>query len=557
MRKIVSLTKVMLKNLYGAQFNDKQELTKKKKFLRIFGMIALSIYLVGITFFMTRSTIESLVAINQESMLIFSSLTGLSLFLFVTLTISIPTVLYFSQDTESLLPLPLSPREILVAKITTIYVTGLSSLAFFYIPMGINYFWQVDRSVLFLLKYLFVGLFIPVVPTVIASLIIVLLFSFIPKVNNKDLFTYVSSIFVFVIIFYSGFTSGSTMDSGGLVGSIINSDGPLINKVNSFVPTIPMFARFITQNNIIQGLLAIVITLVVAFLALFIMEQLYFKGLLASNEETKKEKQLNKKQMEKRYQQKGILASLIHADFQNIFRTPVLAINYLLVLIILPLSFALPTVLIIKETGWDKVSELLLEFNQLLNSVGSEYIVAGTIVITLAISYFISSMTTIASTSFSREGENMMNYQIMPLTLMDLVHAKLMVANIVSMVPGLLISFIAITLLKLPAYLYLVALITVLLAVNLTTLEGLLIDTLAPKLVWEDITQALKQNFMATIPIFSSFLIMGLAGFALYKFTKPLTVYLIVLIMIIIQVLIYQYIKKKAIYKLEKAIEAL
>ena len=202
MRKIVSLTKVMLKNLYGAQFNDKQELTKKKKFLRIFGMIALSIYLVGITFFMTRSTIESLVAINQESMLIFSSLTGLSLFLFVTLTISIPTVLYFSQDTESLLPLPLSPREILVAKITTIYVTGLSSLAFFYIPMGINYFWQVDRSVLFLLKYLFVGLFIPVVPTVIASLIIVLLFSFIPKVNNKDLFTYVSSIFVFVIIFY-------------------------------------------------------------------------------------------------------------------------------------------------------------------------------------------------------------------------------------------------------------------------------------------------------------------------------------------------------------------
>ena len=57
MRKIVSLTKVMLKNLYGAQFNDKQELTKKKKFLRIFGMIALSIYLVGITFFMTRSTI--------------------------------------------------------------------------------------------------------------------------------------------------------------------------------------------------------------------------------------------------------------------------------------------------------------------------------------------------------------------------------------------------------------------------------------------------------------------------------------------------------------------
>ncbi|MDE8037557.1 hypothetical protein PT088_08715 [Erysipelothrix rhusiopathiae] len=99
---------------------------------------------------------------------------------------------------------------------------------------------------MFLIKFLLVRFLIPIIPVMVASLIIVFLFSYFPKVNNKDLFSYVSSILLFVIIFASGFTSGHSLESGGFVGAIINSDGSLIKSVNSFVPTIPMFVRFIT-----------------------------------------------------------------------------------------------------------------------------------------------------------------------------------------------------------------------------------------------------------------------------------------------------------------------
>ena len=557
MKKIFSLSKVMLKNVFGAQFNDKKELTKSKKILRAVGMLIFVVYLVGITFFMTRSAIASLKEVNQESMLIFSSLTGLSIFLFVTLTMSIPTILYFSQDTESILPLPLTPREILSAKLVTVYITGLSSLAFFYLPLGINYFFQVESSLLFLIKFILVGFLLPIIPVMVASLIIVFLFSYFPKVNNKDLFTYVSSILLFVIIFASGFTSGYSPESGGFVGAIINSDGPLINSVNSFVPTIPMFARFITQTAPLQGLLGLALTAVVTIVALLIMERLYFMGLLASNEESKPEKKLSKKQVAQQFKTRSPQRALLKADLRNIFRTPALAINYLLVLIILPFAFAFPGFMVIKEVGFDKIWEGLDMIQFALLEVDTLYIILAVMIISMSFSYFISSMSTIASTSFSREGENMLNYKIMPVDMMSLVHSKILVANLITAIPGMIIAIVALSILKMNVLYYPLAIISVLLATNLTTLEGLLIDTLSPKLVWEDVTQALKQNFMATIPIFSTFLVVGLSGYMLFQFPRPLTAMMIILVVIFIELALYFYIKKKSVHKLIVAIEEL
>ncbi len=77
MKKIISLSKVMLKNSFGAQFNDRKELSKSKKILRLMGFILLYAYLVGITFFISKDSIKSLIEINQASMIIYSSLTGL------------------------------------------------------------------------------------------------------------------------------------------------------------------------------------------------------------------------------------------------------------------------------------------------------------------------------------------------------------------------------------------------------------------------------------------------------------------------------------------------
>lgn len=558
MKKIISLSKVMLKNSFGAQFNDRKELSKSKKILRLMGFILLYAYLVGITFFISKDSIKSLIEINQASMIIYSSLTGLSIYLFFTLMISIPGILYFSNDTESILPLPLSPREILTAKFFSIYITALLSLSFLYLPMGINYFWQVDRSVIFLIKYLLVGFILPIIPVMISSLVIVVIFSFIPKANNKDLFTYVSSIFLIIVIFAISFTSGLNSDGGGAwIDMMLNSDGPLINSVSSLIPSIPLFAKFITSNNLLSGLGASLLSFVLAYISLLISEKLYFKGLLSSSEVQQSNKKLSKRKSLKQNKVKSPLQSLVFADYRNIFRTPALAINYILVLVIIPISMAIPAIFAVKEIGINELRQGI-EFAQfMINSLETKYLLLGTSFISFVISYFISSMSTIASTAFTREGENMLNYRSLPIETIDLVHAKLIVANSISTIPGLLLSFVALFILKFSIPYYLIVFITSIIGANLASLEGLVIDSFYPKLIWEDITQAIKQNFLVTIPIFGSFLIIGIMIFLIIMKPTALMATAIFFNLLVIEVLLYYIIKTKGIEKLNKTVESI
>ncbi|CAM3585610.1 hypothetical protein ERUR111494_01410 [Erysipelothrix urinaevulpis] len=558
MKKILSLSKVMLKSSFGAQFNDKKELTKGRKILRIIGMGIFGVYLVGITFFMTQSTIEQLVAINQESLLIYTSLSGLSIYLFVTLLMSIPTILYFADDIDSLLPMPLTPRQILSAKLFTIYMMGLISLSFLYLPLGFNYFWQVDRSVFFLINYVIVGLLLPIIPMMISSLFIVCLFSFIPKVNNKDAFTYVTSIFAFVLIFYFSFSSGMNGEQGAWVATIVSSDGPLINSISNLIPNITMYARFITQGNLLLGLLGLSISLVIFLATLFIMEKIYFKGLLATGEVGKSKKKIKHSTLKKQSRTRTPFKALFNADMRNIFRTPALAINYLVVLIIFPVSIAIPLGIgFTKEAGTGEVLMILEFIQEYLRGIEPMLVLMGTVVISFTLSYFMSSMSTIASTSFTREGENMLHYQVFPINLVEYMHVKMVVANIVTVIPGVIISFAILFILKLNPVLYVVSLFANLLATNLSTLEGILTDTLAPKLVWEDVTQALKQNFTSVIPVFTTFIVLGGLGFVLFKNPSVITAAILMLVVIIIEIVLYLLISKKTIFKLEKAIEAI
>ncbi|MDE8037555.1 hypothetical protein PT088_08705 [Erysipelothrix rhusiopathiae] len=77
----------------------------------------------------------------------------------------------------------------------------------------------------------------------------------------------------------------------------------------------------------------------------------------------------------------------------------------------------------------------------------------------------------------------MLNYKIMPLDMMSLVHSKILVANIITDIPGIIIAIGALSILKIYVLYCPLAIISVLLATNLTTLDGLLIDTLSPKLI--------------------------------------------------------------------------
>ena len=120
MNKIVSLTKVLIKN----SFQKYNENNKNKNIVgKVILYILLGAYLMGIFAFLSYGLISTLKQANQESMFIGIFLLGLALLTIIQSIISATNVFYFSKDIEYILPLPLKPKEILISKLNVILIT--------------------------------------------------------------------------------------------------------------------------------------------------------------------------------------------------------------------------------------------------------------------------------------------------------------------------------------------------------------------------------------------------------------------------------------------------
>ena len=120
MNKIVSLTKVLIKN----SFQKYNENNKNKSIVgKVILYIILGAYLMGIFAFLSYGLITTLKQVNQETMFIGIFFLGLALLTIIQSIISATNIFYFSKDIEYILPLPLKPKEILISKLNVILIT--------------------------------------------------------------------------------------------------------------------------------------------------------------------------------------------------------------------------------------------------------------------------------------------------------------------------------------------------------------------------------------------------------------------------------------------------
>ena len=108
MNKIISLTKVLLKNSFQ-KYSENNKKTSKAGKVILYGILI--VYLMGIFGFLSYGLITTLQQVHQEAMFIGIFLLGLALLTIIQSIISATNVFYFSKDLDYILPLPLKPRE--------------------------------------------------------------------------------------------------------------------------------------------------------------------------------------------------------------------------------------------------------------------------------------------------------------------------------------------------------------------------------------------------------------------------------------------------------------
>ena len=125
MNKIVKLTNVFLKNSLS-QFGERKN--KKGNSTIIIYIIAI-LYLAIVAGGFSYTIIDNLKQINQQEMFIGIILLAIGMIALIQTIFSSMSLLYYSKDNEYILPLPIKPKQIVIAKTNVLIITEYAIIA--------------------------------------------------------------------------------------------------------------------------------------------------------------------------------------------------------------------------------------------------------------------------------------------------------------------------------------------------------------------------------------------------------------------------------------------
>ena len=224
MKKIISLTNVFIKEFYQnlAIFDkEKKKFNKKSMF---FWLIA--IVFLGITY-VSHQIITFLVDCGQpEIFLNLYFFVLVVLLLFQTILVC-ANIFFFSKDIEKVLPMPLKPVELLLAKFNTLLcMLYISEGIFGLVPLTLYGLLSHAYFVFFIWEIIILAIFPILLATIVSTLMLVIM-RFAKFIKNKDVFQLVITVILITLV--------CVLESKALQGLFsIQSDEQTIEQFSSF-----------------------------------------------------------------------------------------------------------------------------------------------------------------------------------------------------------------------------------------------------------------------------------------------------------------------------------
>lgn len=534
------LTKIFLKSSIQ-KMGEQYDITNKKgKGIKIFLYAILFLYILAIIGFFSYSLIDSLKSINQETTFI-----GLVLLLVLGVTIiqtifSSVNILYFTKDTDSILPLPIKPYQIILARTNVIIlVESLINILVGFVPLTI-YGIILNCGIMYYITAIITVILLPILPIILISLLVMLIMSFSKITRNKNKFQLIATLLVLVIVIaFSMFISSmgqSTMTDEQLIQMMTQANG-MVSMIKGYFPTLEFAINAIISNSIINILIELLklIALTVLGIAIYVLlaQKLYFKGLIGNLYSGSKTKNFNGVSTKK-----STLGTMYVAkEFKILLRNPVFLVQCILPALIFPVLCIFLTFVGLNNEDMQELASLtsMLESNKLLLLLGI-----------LGIIEFFTMIVYVSATAISRDGENAVFMKYIPVSLYKQYVYKTM--------PNIIMNFISIIIvLGIAKYLINISIIDLILLLIIAMVMAvfqsfllLLIDLKRPKLKWNSEYAVVKQNMNLIFPMIFAFVNIGiivLLGFLLQEFPAYIPVILLGVIFGIASIILCRYLK--------------
>jgi len=512
MKPFTSFIKTQLNVNYGIsalKYRFTREKTKLWEPILIASVIVISVIplLVFYTMMMSGIFMAGIAVDQPEIVLVIAFLLTQMLILFFGIFYVMGTF-YFSQDMETLVPLPLKPYEVITGKFIVVMINEYLTAFPFLLPPIIIYGTGTGKGLFYWLKALLLILSSPVIPLAAASVLIILLMRIINFRRYKDLFAIVGGLVaILVSIGFSIFSQNFTkFDDPDMISRFLESRPDLAGLIGKRFPPGLWAAKGLSAAGIegfMHFLLFLVLSGALFLLLLWLANRFFYKSLIAGQEVSRKRKNITGLEMDKLYgRKKSPVVSLMEREWKLLFRTPVYVLNGLVGTLVGPLI----AVIMLSVRNSDEDMKQL--FEALKQKEAAPFILLGG----LALMLFTAGMNLVASTSVSREGKNFWISKLIPVTPKQQVTAKLIVSYLISasgiIVTGLIMwLYMEQSLLKVAG----VAFVGLLGALPMVALN-LILDVFHPKLIWNSEQEAMKQNMNGGIGMLLSLLVMIIQG---------------------------------------------
>lgn len=541
MTNTILLTIVFLKSSLQRIQSKYYEDAEKNKSLRRIVYIILFAFLAGIIGFFSSNIIDALEQSNQETIFI-----GLILFLVLMVTViqvifSSINILYFTKDTESILPLPLKPYQIILARTNVIIIVQyFIEIIVGLIPLAV-YGFKMDLGPMYYVPVIITLILLPILPIILISLIVMILMSFSKITKNRNKFQLFTTFLVLAVAIAFSIAMVKIDEqsiSDAQMAQMMSKANSMIEMIKEYFPTLKYSINAILSNDIMTMIIEFVkvvgISLVAYIVYAILSQKLYFKGLvgsLFSGENKKKNKKIKLG-----VKRKNIGRMYIGKEFKTLLRNPVYLVQCILPAVLLPI---LCIVLIAISLDEATINDIL----NYLSQINADGVVLLAI---LGIIQFFSMITYISITAISRDGKNAVFMKYIPLSLYKQYIYKTIpniIMNLFSIVIVLAVSKYLVDI----SILNMIVVFVIAMIMNIAqSFLLLIVDLKRPKLQWNSEYAVVKQNFNLIFPMVFSLISIGIL--ALYaETTQLISVYIVlgmiaaIYLLIAVLVNIYMY----------------
>jgi ABC-2 type transport system permease protein len=513
MKPFAAYLKMQLNVNYGVSALKYRFTREKKKLwepilIAVVIPVALLPMLVLYTLLMTGMFVAG-AAMNQPGIILTVSILFSQLVILLFGMFYIMGTFYFSQDLETLVPLPLKPYEVVGGKFAVIMVNEYLTSMPILLPPLIIFGVGTGQGLFYWLKSLLLLLAAPALPLTVAASIIMLLMRFVNFRRYKDLMAIVGGLAAMAFGIGINMFIQNTIGRGNAesLNNLLTSNSGLIELIGSRYPPSIWATRALSESGFTGlGYLILFLAACAALFALllWLSNKVFYQALLAGQEVTRRKKVQNALQMDKQYGNvSSPVLAIMKREWKLLFRTPIYALNGFTGSLIGPIIVLL---LLFTQKGTDKNSIQLFEVISKPEAV--PYILLGG----LGLMLFTAGMNLVASTSLSREGKTFWITKMIPVSAQQQVTAKLILSYLVS-AAGVVVTGIIM-------YLFLHQSLVSILGISLVGLLGaipmtalnLLLDIFHPKLIWNSEQEAMKQNMNGVLGMLLSLLLMLVLG---------------------------------------------